>query len=120
MAIRKRLWLVCYDIADPKRLHRVARHMERRGIRLQYSVFAVLSDQHGIQTLRRELEELIDCRRDDVRMYPVASSGRAVLMGAHLVPPELLPHHEAFAPLRLPLPEPHDPSQGIARRRTRG
>jgi len=109
------LWLVCYDIAEPGRLQRVARHMERRGIRLQYSVFAVVSDRLGIAMLRRELEERIDCRHDDVRLYPVSSTGRAAVIGAHLVPPDLLPHHEAFAQLRLPLPDRHDDPVGAAR-----
>ncbi|MDR0535374.1 MAG: CRISPR-associated endonuclease Cas2, partial [Puniceicoccales bacterium] len=34
----RRRYLVCYDIANPKRLRRVARLLEGFGTRLQYSV----------------------------------------------------------------------------------
>ena len=32
-------WLVCYDVRDPKRLRKAAKHMEGYGERMQYSVF---------------------------------------------------------------------------------
>jgi len=38
-------YLVCYDIAHPKRLRRVARTLESFGTRLQYSVFECPLDQ---------------------------------------------------------------------------
>jgi len=102
------LWLVCYDIADPRRLQRIARRLERHGIRLQYSVFAVLADRDQITDLRKELADLIDPRGDDIRIYPVARTGRSALLGAHLVAPDMLPHHDAYKQLRLPLLDRHE------------
>lgn len=32
-------WIIAYDVADPKRLRRVAKHLEGVGTRLQNSVF---------------------------------------------------------------------------------
>ena len=32
-------WLVCYDVHDPDRLRKCAKHMEGYGVRVQYSVF---------------------------------------------------------------------------------
>ena len=32
-------WLICYDVRDPKRLRKTAKHMEGYGERMQYSVF---------------------------------------------------------------------------------
>lgn len=108
MPITAQLWLVCYDIANPRRLQRIARRMERRGIRLQYSVFSVLADRNEIVEIHNELAELIDERHDDVRIYPISRSGRAALLGAHLVAPDMLPHHEAYRQLRLPLIDRHE------------
>ncbi|MBK8510477.1 MAG: CRISPR-associated endonuclease Cas2 [Candidatus Competibacteraceae bacterium] len=40
MARQRRLYLICYDIAeDPKRLSWVARYLEKVAFRVQYSVF---------------------------------------------------------------------------------
>jgi CRISPR-associated protein Cas2 len=34
-----KLWLVCYDVADDKRRNKLAKLMEQRCQRVQYSVF---------------------------------------------------------------------------------
>lgn len=98
----RRAWLVSYDIAEPRRLARVARMMERHGIRLQYSVFLVLMNAEELAGLFEGLDTLIDSTDDDIRFYPIATIGRSDVQGASLAPPELLPHHEAFRQLRLP------------------
>lgn len=103
MPVSHRVWLVSYDISEPRRLSRVARFMVRHGIRLQYSVFAVVMDQQELAALREGVAALIDPARDDIRIYPIAAQGRCDIQGASLVPPEMLPHHEAFGQLHLPL-----------------
>lgn len=100
---RRRLFLVAYDICDPQRLRLVARFLESRAIRIQYSVFLMLENRAGLDEAVAGLEHLIDPRHDDVRIYPIAHGRSAVMFGAHLVPPEWFPYHEAFAQLRLPL-----------------
>jgi len=105
MPVSPRAWLVSYDITDPRRLARVARLMERHGIRLQYSVFVVLMDRAELDALCGQLDSLIRASDDDIRIYPIAARGRCDLQGDLLVPAGMLPHHEAFRQLRLPLHE---------------
>ena len=97
---RQTLWLICYDIADPRRLGRVARYLEKQGIRLQYSVFLVKADQSGIDAIRTDLSELIDSNHDDIRFYPLAGNRRGFFMGDQAIAPDFLPYDELFNNLR--------------------
>jgi len=97
---RQTLWLICYDISDPRRLGRVARYLEKQGIRLQYSVFVVKADQYGIDAIRSDLSDLIDNYHDDIRFYPLAGSRRGFFMGEQAIAPDFLPHDELFNNLR--------------------
>lgn len=54
-------FLVAYDVCDPKRLRRVARCLERHGLRVQKSVF--LADVSESE-LRRIFQELTQWIRD--------------------------------------------------------
>lgn len=65
MAARTR-YLVCYDIANPKRLRRVAKACESFGSRIQYSVFECPLDDLRYQRLRAELHELIHHEDDQI------------------------------------------------------
>jgi CRISPR-associated protein Cas2 len=63
--------VIAYDIADAKRLYRVAKIMEDYGIRVQYSVFEVYADKQTLRTLiSRALAEM-DTEKDSVRLYPL-------------------------------------------------
>ncbi len=64
-----RRYLLCYDIADPKRLAMVCRRVKRDGVALQYSVFDCQLNAVSLRRLIRDLRELIDDREDDVRIY---------------------------------------------------
>ncbi len=68
-----RWYLICYDIRDPKRLRRVAKVLEGRGERVQYSVFRCWLSPSGFERLRWELTE--DCvdQEDDVLFFPLCS-----------------------------------------------
>jgi CRISPR-associated protein Cas2 len=111
MPARSALWLVSYDIADPRRLARVARTMTKHGVRIQYSVFAVVAKTTEICELKTLLATLIKPSEDDVRIYPISSSGRSVMLGDSMLAPDLLPQHPAFQQLRLPLSMTHNASQ---------
>lgn len=69
-----RLWIVTYDIADPKRLHRVATELERQGTRVQKSVFELWCSRDALRTLRRQLQALTDPGEDSIRYYPLCGS----------------------------------------------
>ena len=45
------LYLLAYDIANPKRLVKVHRQVSRRGLALQYSVFLLLDTPAGLDGL---------------------------------------------------------------------
>ncbi len=61
--------LVCYDIADPRRLRRVAREMENFGTRVQRSVFECYLDEQRLCELQHRLARALDIRADKVRYY---------------------------------------------------
>jgi len=68
--------LVCYDIADEKRLSKVAKYLESEGIRIQYSVFLILEmSPQRMDEMCARLGLLIDPEVDDVRIYEVIHSG---------------------------------------------
>ncbi len=74
-------YLICYDIADPKRLSRVYKFLKGRGIHLQYSVFLCSLTRQGLKYVKESLKELIDERLDDIRIYPLPSSLKVVVIG---------------------------------------
>jgi CRISPR-associated protein Cas2 len=80
-------YLVCYDIADERRLTKVFRYMKGRGVHLQYSVFLCSLTWTELQSLKADLEGYIERSKDDVRLYPLPS-GEPIetLGGAALVP----------------------------------
>jgi CRISPR-associated protein Cas2 len=66
MSSPRRRYLVCYDIANPKRLRRVARLLEGFGTRLQYSVFECPLDELRLEQAKAALREEINSDQDQV------------------------------------------------------
>ena len=69
-------WLLAYDIADPKRLQKVWRHLRQEGIRLQHSVYLIRADRAQLEEVLIRLRTLIDAKADDVRVYPITENTR--------------------------------------------
>ncbi|MCS7167132.1 MAG: CRISPR-associated endonuclease Cas2 [Gemmatales bacterium] len=65
-------YLVAYDIADPRRLQRVARFMERRALRFQKSVFLYQGDLRGVEQMLNEVVRLLDVQADIVQVWQLA------------------------------------------------
>jgi len=63
--------LVAYDIADPKRLRKVARACEDFGVRRQLSVFFCRLSPVDMVRLRSRLYDVIDLDRDQVLFIPL-------------------------------------------------
>ena len=84
-----RWWLVCYDVRDPKRLRKTAKHMEGYGERMQYSVFRCWLTPRQVQQLRWELTSILD-PVDDVLIIPLCSRCVESIQGTHsaLKPPD--------------------------------
>lgn len=59
-------YLVSYDIANPKRLHRVAKVIEGFGTRLQFSVFECPLDPMRLAQLKAALANEINQDEDQV------------------------------------------------------
>lgn len=102
-ADRKRLWFVAYDISDPRRLKHVATLCEAHGLRIQYSLFAVLATIQEARALCGELQARIKPGEDDVRLYAIAADAPILHCGRPLQPADLIPLHPSMFQLRLAL-----------------
>lgn len=75
-------YLVCYDIADDKRLRKVFKTCKNFGDHLQYSIFECdLSESEKIN-LETALKEIIDQKKDQVifvRLGPAEGRGERVI-----------------------------------------
>ena len=80
------LYLLAYDIANPKRLVKVHRQVSKRGLALQYSVFLLLDTPAGLDGLLGQLDRIIDGREDDIRVYPLPASLDAEHFGRQFLP----------------------------------
>ena len=67
-------YLVGYDIADPRRLRKVAHLLESFGYRVQYSVFICDLSQAAWEELTDGLHAHIDPEEDRVFLLPVCRS----------------------------------------------
>lgn len=86
-ASKRSSWIVCYDIADPRRLVRVHRKLKRHGIPVQYSVFFLQSTRRALTALLATVVvPLIDPRADDLRAYPLLSRAAPTVFGRGSVP----------------------------------
>ncbi len=64
-------YMVCYDIANPRRLGKVHRVMKKNGISAQRSVFFAHGSEKKMEALMAELGKVIRKDADDIRAYPV-------------------------------------------------
>lgn len=63
---RRHRFLVCYDIAEPKRLRKVAKICESYGSRIQFSVFESSLSHPMLAAFKAELDGLINHDDDQV------------------------------------------------------
>ena len=77
------LYLIAYDIADPKRLHRVATICEDYGLRVQNSLFECWLDERQFASLWTRLRETIVVSVDRIAAYVLDknASGKRVVAG---------------------------------------
>lgn len=79
-------YLVCYDIADPKRLTRVHRFVSKHAAPLQYSVFMAEMNASALDLLLACVAGLIKQVEDDVRIYPLPDSIQFATLGRSSLP----------------------------------
>jgi len=66
-----RMFVVCFDVCDDKRLRRIARELGNFGVRVQKSVFECHLDDSELTDLQQRLAQLLDEQEDNVRYYPL-------------------------------------------------
>ena len=72
-------YIISYDIADSKRLQRLARRLEKLAMRIQYSVFYAPSvSQEKLFDIIETVNDIIDQEEDDVRIYTILDAGYAL------------------------------------------
>lgn len=94
-------WLVIYDVANPRRLVRVAKVLERKAIRLQYSVFLGLWDSFAATEVLAEVQLEINPRKDDVRAYRLPTRCRAEVFGRAALPMDVVLTGSGLGALQL-------------------
>ena len=87
---REHLYLICYDICDPRRLNQVARFLCKHACRVQYSVFVIQATPAQLAGVLAGLEDIIEPAEDDVRAYPLPREGEVALLGRQLFPDDIL------------------------------
>ena len=79
------MWLVAYDICDPKRLRRVATILEGFGTRVQYSVFECHLTESERMRLRSLLKDVIDHSEDQVLFINLGPSASRANRDIHTI-----------------------------------
>ncbi|WP_161595509.1 CRISPR-associated endonuclease Cas2 [Tepidimonas charontis] len=84
------MWLIAYDITDPRRLVRIHRYAKTVAIPVQYSLYACYETARGILGIRDALADMINDREDDVRIYQLPQRLRVARFGSRSLPKGLL------------------------------
>lgn len=89
MGLKKRNWLIAYDICDEKRLQRVHRLCKSFAIPLQNSVFITQATQLECDQFCEKLAAIIDHNTDDIRFYVTDDLKNMILQGTNRLPESL-------------------------------
>lgn len=79
-------YLICYDIADPRRLGRVHRRIVKHAMFIQRSVYYLHGNRQALAALLNDLQEVIDEGYDDVRAYSIRPLTEAMQIGCSWLP----------------------------------
>lgn len=67
-------YLICYDISDPKRLHEISSYLNKKGYRVQKSIFTCNLEYDEYMTLKNDLIKVIDINSDRLAIYKVCEN----------------------------------------------
>ena len=79
-------YIICYDIANPRRLARIHRALKKQALAVQYSVFLFSGTEVQLQRCLAQLQALMDERYDDIRAYPLPQRGLRLVLGPSTLP----------------------------------
>lgn len=68
-------YIVCYDVADPKRLNKTYKKMNGYGDPVQYSVFQCELSDMELLYMQDDLREILNLQEDRVLIVNTGSSG---------------------------------------------
>ena len=89
--MRRKDYLICYDICSPKRLQKIGREMDKLAIRIQYSIFLAPSvSNEMLLDILNIIENIIDEEEDDVRIYTIVESGIRLGKAMNLNDPDIM------------------------------
>ena len=71
MKARKDFVVVAYDVADDRRRSKVVKILEKKGVRVNYSVFECMLTHAQYERLRASIGKEIDEDEDRVVYYPI-------------------------------------------------
>jgi CRISPR-associated protein Cas2 len=75
----KKNFLICYDIADEKRVGKIGKLVEKYAMRIQRSVyFYEQVSQEELTVLLEKVLLILDKEADDLRVYTIKNSGIAL------------------------------------------
>ncbi len=84
------LYLIAYDISDPRRLAKVHRTLKKLGLPLQYSVFTVVLKRKALLRLLDSINSIIHPAKDDVRCYRLPENSDIKALGRQLFPDDVM------------------------------
>lgn len=67
----KQWYVIAYDVREIRRLRKVHYFLKKRAIALQNSVFLIHVNHKNLQKILQGIDERVNGRVDDVRLYPV-------------------------------------------------
>jgi CRISPR-associated protein Cas2 len=67
----KMIYMICYDISNPKRLQKTSKLLTNYGLRVQKSFFQCEISKKGMEKLRRDILDIIDLEKDYFYIYPL-------------------------------------------------
>ena len=74
--MRKKDFLICYDISDKKRLSKIAKITEANAMRIQRSIYFYENiSKRELDILIDEILKILDKKCDDFRIYTIKDRG---------------------------------------------
>jgi len=80
LSLMIKLYVICFDVANKKRLRQVAIQMENFGQRVQYSVFECHLDDNKLEDIKQRLEKIINTTEDHIRYYGICNKDKGKIL----------------------------------------